>query len=216
MLKTSLGMTTLKTSFSNCPWIYFCLDADNWAFEYFLVNVSSLSITILACYRCILDCLWLCLAGDKGAKSIDKRSYIIATSIRSTYARDISIVSICVVGTWISSLGIGGARTQYICARDAFAWGVEPGALIGSKVTLAGPKINDCGFLSFMGYIFASTEEVSYWGGWKCWSSRSNHTFDIRYIFLYLQKLFLNPILSCLLMKKLTRRWFIWLLSLLI
>lgn len=88
--------------------------------------MSSLSDTILTCFGCILGCLWLFLAGDEEGRNIDKNAYIIATGIRSTCARDISIGSTYATGTWIRCTGIGSTYTKGIYIKNAFVGDVKP------------------------------------------------------------------------------------------
>ena len=62
----------------------------------------------------------------------------------------------------IGCAGDGGACTSGICAKSASVIGVEPGvrprALLGSRVTFAGPRVNVCCCLLLIGLKFSSTE----------------------------------------------------------
>ena len=82
----------------------------------------------------------------------------MATDIRSIYARDTYIGSICAVGTWIRCTSVRGAYTGCIYVRSAFARGVKPKILAGSEVILAGPDVNNC---YLMELVFASINGVS-------------------------------------------------------
>ncbi len=68
----------------------------------------------------------------------------MATSIGSTYTRDTRIGSTCAIGTWIGYSGIANTCTRVIYTRSTSDKGVELRALPGSRVTLAGPGVNDC------------------------------------------------------------------------
>lgn len=52
-----------------------------------------------------------------------------------------------------------------ICTKSAFVRGVKPRVylriLLGSRVTLADPSLNDCCFILSMNLIFASIESAS-------------------------------------------------------
>ncbi len=117
--------------------------------------MSSLSDTILTCSGCISICPWPCSADGGGAKSIDRGAFIAAASIG---AMDTCIGSTYAIGTWTRYTGVGGTCTGGICARSTFVGGVEPRALAGLGVTLAGPRVNDCCLWLFMGLIFALTK----------------------------------------------------------
>ena len=85
----------------------------------------------------------------------------MAANIKSISARNTYISSTYAVGTWIGCAGIRGACTRCICARGAFAESVKSKALAKLEVILIGLELNDCCFLSFIGWIFTSIERIS-------------------------------------------------------
>lgn len=87
---------------------------------------------------------------------------------------------------------------------------IKPKALVKSGVILASLGVNNYCLLLSIILIFLSTDGMSYWG-----IKRSNlelriiYGFDVKYIFLYLQRLFSSQIKSCLSITRLAKRWFI-------
>lgn len=92
-ITTLLRITTLKTSFLNNFEISFCLNADIESSAYLLANLLGLFDTILTCSRWISNCLWLYLAVENDASSIDRSTYIIIARIESIYTTNIYISS---------------------------------------------------------------------------------------------------------------------------
>ena len=90
-----LVVTTLTTSVSSSLWISFCLDVDSWIFACLLVNMSTLSGTILTCSNCISGCPWPCSAAGEGTKSTDRDACIVAANNGSTYVKKTCISSTC-------------------------------------------------------------------------------------------------------------------------
>lgn len=168
MLETSSRVTNLskvmilKLSFSHSSWISFCPDIDNWIFSNFLVNVLILFDTILTCFGSILGFLWLCLAGNKGTKNIDKNACIIVTNIRNTCTKNTCISSTCTVNIWIRYTGIRNACTGYIYDRNTFVENIKLKALARLGVILTGLGINNCCFWLFIKLIFALIEYINY------------------------------------------------------
>lgn len=165
---------------------------------------------ILTYFECILGCPWLYSASDEGAKGIDEGTYIVDASIRSICTKDTCIGSTCIIHTWIWCYSIGDTYTRVIYIKSTSDRDVELRTLIRSEVILASSRINNCYFRSFIGLIFASINCVSHRGGWKYRSLRSSHIFDIRYINLYLWRLFLPQAGICSSITKLAKGWFIW------
>ena len=101
----------------------------------------------------------------------------MTADIGRTCARDACIGNICVLNTWIGNTGIWGTCTG----------GIEPVALAGLKIILAGLEVNNCNLIFSMRLIFAFTNGVSHQGiGESYLNSRNIHGFNIRYIFLLL------------------------------
>lgn len=88
----------------------------------------------------------------------------MAANNRSTCVRDIYISSTYTVGIRIKYSGIGDTYTRVICARSASDGGVELKALARSGVILAGLRVNNYCFQSFIGLIFNSIDRISYRG----------------------------------------------------
>lgn len=103
---------------------------------------------------------------------------------------------------------------------------VEPRILIGFKVILvdinvkflnASADINDWYFYLFMELVLALIDDMSYWGIGKSNLNLKNiYIFNIKYIFLYLQRLFFSQIKNYSLITRLAKYWSIWLPDLLI
>lgn len=134
LLKTSSGITALKTSFISNLSISFCPDTESQASAFWLINESSLSYTILTYSGCILGCPWLCSAGYKGAKSIDRGACIVTAGIGITCTIDTCIDSTYAMNTWIGYTNVKGTYTRGISAKSAFVKDVELKILAGLGV----------------------------------------------------------------------------------
>ena len=81
--------------------------------------------------------------------------------------------------------------------------------LWGISISLISTDVNDYFFWMSM-LIFGSIDGVSCWGIEESnLDSRSTHAFEIGYIFLYLQRLFLSQIRSYSSITRLANHWFI-------
>ena len=138
---------------------------DNWASAYVLVNVLSLSNTILTCSECILGCLWPCSTNGADAKSIDRGACTMIANIRSTYTRNIYIRNICAVGIWIRYTSIRTIFTEGICAQNTCIDGVKIRVLAGLEIILVGQRVNDYYLWLFMKLIFVLIDRMICWDG---------------------------------------------------
>lgn len=91
----------------------------------------------------------------------------MAVSTKKAYIRDIYIDNTGAMGIWIKYADDGDACTSDIYVKGISVRGVEPDirpkALLGSGVTLASLRVNDCYLLLFMELIFTSKKGVNYW-----------------------------------------------------
>ena len=138
------------------------LHTNSWAFAYFLVNVSSLSDTILTCSNYISNCLWLYLANNEGNENTNRSIYIATANIGSIYARNTYIGNTCTIDIWIGYTSIWSIYIRCIYVTSIFIYY----------------------FLLSMRLILTLINKVSY-----CVIKKSNldwrniHTFNVWYIF---------------------------------
>ena len=119
-----LGMTILKTFFSISP--YFCPNADSWASACFLVNVSSLSNTILTCSRCFPGCLQSCSTGAKGTKSANVGGPCTGNACtEDAGTENTSMEGACIQGTYLCGVYIGSACTLGTCVMGTYNGAIE-------------------------------------------------------------------------------------------
>lgn len=100
------------------------------------------------------------------------------------------------------------AQSRIILAspRVTIYWRIEsmePRAYAESRIILIKLRVNNCSFLLSLGLIFASMNGMNYWNtGRLNLDLRNIYVFDVGYIFLYLQGLFLSQIKNCLLVTR--------------
>lgn len=100
------------------------------------------------------DCLRSCPADGDDNKGTNRGTCIVTADIGSTCTKDTCISSTYAVGSLIGYVGIGVANTGSICARSAFVGDVEPRALAGSGILLAGPRVIDYCLWLLMRLVF--------------------------------------------------------------
>ena len=131
---TLSGMTTLKTSFSSSP--CFCPDADSWESACLLVNVSSLSDTILTCSGCFPGCPRSHSTGARGAKGADVGGPCTGGACTEGAGTEgAGIGGACTEGAGTEGAGMGGACIRGTCLC---------GACIGSACTLGACVAGTC------------------------------------------------------------------------
>lgn len=107
-------MIIFKITFSSG--FCFCPDADNLAFVNLMINLLSLSNTILTYFWSFLGCLQSYSTNAKGVKSTDIRSpwvrsaYAGGIYTKIAYPKDIYIEGVCIKGTC----------TRDICTRGTY------------------------------------------------------------------------------------------------
>lgn len=107
-------MIIFKISFSSG--FCFCSNADNLVFANLMINLLSLSNTILTYFWSFLGCPQLYLINAKGAKSADIRS----PWVRNAYAWGIYTKIACPEDIHIRGICIKGACTRNICTRGTY------------------------------------------------------------------------------------------------
>lgn len=100
-----------------------------------------------------------------------------------------------IVGWWIEDFEPKALAESRVILEgtDVKFGGGDVNALVGLGITFIGiyVGVNDCCLPLSIGLIFALIDDVNYWGIRES-DSRNIYVFDVRYIFLYLWKLFLS------------------------
>lgn len=98
------------------------------------------------------------------------------------------------------------AYIKIIYTKNTFVKNIELWILANLRITLTDLRVNNCCFWLFIGLIFALIDSVSYWDIERLnLDLRSIYVFNVKYIFLYLQKLFLFQIGNYLLIIRLAK-----------